>query len=60
MLDIILIRKPEKPKFIQEYAYVDDDMPYEVPKIKIEKDEDPRGVQEVDLDNGNDKEIQIF
>ena len=59
-MDISLIRKPEKPKFIQEYAYVYDDIPYEIPKTKIEKDESARGIQEVDLDNGNAKEIQIF
>lgn len=53
--------KPEKEKeeFVQEYAYVEDYSLYhrDAPESKEEKDENPRGVVEIDLKNGKTVEI---
>lgn len=51
-------RTRKHTEFVQEHAYVEDySLFYEPPKKKKERDENPRGVVEIDLDNG--KTIQI-
>lgn len=59
MFEYLYQPKQKKEEFVQEYAYVEDYSLYhrEVPEKKEKKDEDPRGVVEIDLNNGNAIEI---
>jgi hypothetical protein len=49
--------RKQKRQFVQEYAFVEDFSWYQPPVQEKKKDEQSRGVIEVDLDNG--KTIQI-
>ena len=49
-------KKQKRQDFIQEYVYVEDYSLYQ-PQKKKEKDENPRGMVEVDLNNGKTTEI---
>ena len=55
----LYIPKQKKEEFVQEYAYVEDYSLYhsEKPVKKEEKDEDPRGMVEIDLNNGKAIEV---
>ncbi len=50
-------RKQKRQNFIQEHAYVEDYSLYQPRQKKKEKDENPRGMVEVDLNNGKTAEI---
>ena len=57
MVDLYGNRKQKRQNFIQEYAYVEDYSLYQPPQKKKERDEYPRGIVEVDLNNGKTTEI---
>jgi hypothetical protein len=50
-------QKQKRQDFIQKYAYVEDYSVYQPPENKKEKDEEPRGMVEIDLNNGKTTEI---
>jgi hypothetical protein len=57
MFDLYDQPRQKRQSFIQEYAYVEDYPLYQPKQKKKEKDEYPRGVVEVDLNNGKTTEI---
>lgn len=59
MFEHLYSPKQKKKEFVREYAYVEDYSLYhiEAPEKKEKKDEDPRGIVEIDLSNGNTVEI---
>jgi hypothetical protein len=57
MFDLYDKPRQKRQSFIQEYAYVEDYPLYQPAKRKKQEDEQPRGVVEVDLNNGKTTEI---
>lgn len=50
-------KQRQKRQDFQEYAYIEDYSLYQPAQKKKQKDEHPRGVVEIDLNNGKTTEI---